>query len=294
MSSDRNNPLAPDSQQPDEPMAQVDPAPAGYSRLPPEPAPPSGPQVPDDLRVPWGWGNLFLLVVMYCILTLTLVLGLAAFGVKPADLKHLSAESGPFIILTQVLLSLGILVYLAAEIRYYYRLPFWSGIGWRSLNPGAAPRSFAYTRYVVGGFLFSMAIQFVSASVGTSTKLPIEALFHNQRTALLLMLMAVTIAPVVEETIFRGYIYPVFARSFGVGASIILTGTLFGMMHAPQLWGGWGQIALLIVVGIVFTYVRSRTGTVLASFLMHVGYNAFPLIVYTFASHGFHKFPAGP
>ncbi len=58
------------------------------------------------------------------------------------------------------------------------------------------------------------------------------------------MLIAVLLAPVVEETIFRGYIYPVIGRSFGMVWGIVATGTLFGLLHAEQLWGGWGQIAL--------------------------------------------------
>jgi membrane protease YdiL (CAAX protease family) len=134
-------------------------------------------------------------------------------------------------------------------------------------------------------------IQLASAAVGTRAKLPIEDLFQDRRTALLLMLMAITIAPVVEETIFRGYFYPVIARTFGVGSSILITGTLFGVLHAPQLWGGWGQIALLIVVGIFFTYMRAKTGTVVASYLLHVGYNTLPLLAFLIASHGLHKIP---
>ena len=35
------------------------------------------------------------------------------------------------------------------------------------------------------------------------------------------------------------------------------------------------QIALLVVVGIVFTFVRAMTRTVLASYLLHVSYNSF-------------------
>jgi uncharacterized protein len=105
------------------------------------------------------------------------------------------------------------------------------------------------------------------------------------------LLIAVTIAPVLEETIFRGYIYPVIARSLGVGTSIVVTGTLFGMLHAQQLWPAWGQIALLIVVGIFFTYMRAKTGTVVASYLLHVGYNTLPLLAFLIASHGLHKIP---
>jgi len=30
------------------------------------------------------------------------------------------------------------------------------------------------------------------------------------------MAMAVLVAPLVEETVFRGYLYPLFAKSFGI------------------------------------------------------------------------------
>jgi membrane protease YdiL (CAAX protease family) len=105
--------------------------------------------------------------------------------------------------------------------------------------------------------------------------------------------MAVLVAPVIEETIFRGYIYPVVARSFGVGAGILATGTLFGLLHAPQLWGGWMQIALLVIVGIVFTYVRAVTKTVLASYLFHVSYNSFVSLAFLIGTHGLRVLNSG-
>jgi membrane protease YdiL (CAAX protease family) len=43
------------------------------------------------------------------------------------------------------------------------------------------------------------------------------------------------------------------------------------------LWGGWVQISLLVMVGIILTYVRAATRSVLASFLVHLSYNSFLL-----------------
>ena len=40
-----------------------------------------------------------------------------------------------------------------------------------------------------------------------------------------------------------------------------------------QLWGGWWQIALLVMVGIVFTIARAATRTVVASYILHLSYN---------------------
>jgi len=296
MNFDDNNPPVPNSAQPGDPPAHAGSAPETEQFLAPEqftPAIATGSPIPDDLRVPWGWGNLLLFLLMYFIIGFLVVIGFAAFGVKLADLQKLSAKNGVALVLSQVLISLAMLGYLAAEMRFYYGLPFWRTIGWHPLETGGRPRGYVYARYELGGFLFSVLIQLASATVGTKTKLPIESLFQDRRTAILLMLMAVTVAPLFEETVFRGYIYPMIARSLGVGGSIIITGTLFGMLHAPQLWGGWGQIALLIVVGIFFTYVRAKTRTVVASYLLHVGYNTLPLLAYLLASHGLHKLPGG-
>jgi uncharacterized protein len=89
------------------------------------------------------------------------------------------------------------------------------------------------------------------------------------------MATSVLVAPVFEETVFRGYIFPVVARSWGVAAGVLGTGILFGLLHAPQLWGGWLQIGELVAVGIIFTCARALTRTVLASFLLHLSYNFF-------------------
>jgi uncharacterized protein len=136
-------------------------------------------------------------------------------------------------------------------------------------------------------------IELASALIGTKAKLPIEKLFQDHVAAILLMLMAVLIAPVIEETIFRGYIYPVIARRFGMAAGVIATGSLFGLLHAPQLWGGWGQIALMVVVGIVFTAARAITGTVVASYLLHLSYNSFLALATVIATHGLRHLPPG-
>ena len=87
------------------------------------------------------------------------------------------------------------------------------------------------------------------------------------------MAYGVLVAPLVEEILFRGFIYPVVARSLGIPAGIILTGLLFGGLHAAQLWGGWVQIGWIVLVGMLLTLVRARTGTVLAGYLIHLAYN---------------------
>jgi membrane protease YdiL (CAAX protease family) len=133
-----------------------------------------------------------------------------------------------------------------------------------------------------------------SSQVHTKGPIPIQEVLKNRNSALLLLGMAVLVAPLVEETIFRGYLYPLFARTFGIGPGIALTGTLFGLMHGSQLGWTWGIVLLLILVGIIFTFVRARTGTVVASFLLHLGYNSMIAAATIIGTHGFTKMPISP
>lgn len=235
--------------------------------------------LPQDLRAPWGWLDLLLLGVLglasSVLLTRALVRVFAIFGMAAAQIKASPSALGLFTVIHQALLFIIVLGYLIAQVRVNFRAPFWRTIGWRALEPGQVPRALRYLGFIVGGFMLALLVELVSIRFGTKAKLPVQALFQDRRTALLLMLMAVLVAPVIEETIFRGYIYPVVARSYGVTAGVLSTGILFGLLHAPQLWGGWVQISMLVLVGIVLTYARAATKTVLASYLLHLSYNFF-------------------
>jgi len=164
--------------------------------------------------------------------------------------------------------------------------PFWRTVGWRRFEPGSGSTSSRALRYFFAGSGLALFVGLAGSRINPKEHLPIQELFKDRNGLLLLMSLAVLVAPLVEETLFRGYLYPLFARSFGVPAGIVLTGVLFGLLHGAQLGWTWGLISLLTVVGIIFTYVRARTGTVLASYLLHLGYNSMIAISTIAAMHG--------
>jgi hypothetical protein len=273
---------------------------------PPHVGPPTEPQlpvssaapVPEDIRVPWGWTDLLLFVVLALAATflfsILLAIGFAVFGVHLSQLQKPGSAEGLFVVISQVILFFVLLGYLFVQTRVRFHAPFWRTLGWRSLETHRLRRGWAYLGLIVSGLFLALLVQIGSAIFGTKAQLPMEQLFQDRRTALLLMLMAVLLAPVVEETIFRGYLYPLIARSFGIATGVVATGILFGLLHAPQLWGGWVQIGLLIFVGIVFTYVRAVTRTVLGSYLLHVSYNSFISIAFFIGTHGLRILNPGP
>ena len=73
---------------------------------------PIDPLLPEDLRVPWGWIDLLILVVLAFFGTigasLVLVKGFAISGVNFHQVQTISGEKNLFLILNQVILSLAL------------------------------------------------------------------------------------------------------------------------------------------------------------------------------------------
>src|SRR5207253_10506824 len=66
--------------------------------------------------------------------------------------------------------------------------------------------------YFLSGSGLSLFVIGASSRVKNAEHVPIQEMFKSRSGAMLLMTMAVLVAPLVEETVFRGYLYPVFAR----------------------------------------------------------------------------------
>jgi len=253
--------------------------------------------IQNDLQVPWTWADIasFILYGMIGSVIIAVLLGQVAvsvFGVSRSEIaaSEPNATKAVLSIAIQTVLSGLVLLYLFFILRARSPAPFWLAIGWRHLHREGGLGATA-ARYIGAGAGLAIVTSLAGRLVAQPEELPIEQLFRSRPAVLLLMAFGILIAPVVEETIFRGFLYPVVARQFGMRAGVILTGLVFGGVHAAQLWGGWGQIALVMVVGIVLTWVRARTGSVTASYLMHLGYNSLSFLGFFVATGGLRHFP---
>lgn len=254
------------------------------------------PAYPEDLTITWSWPHL-IIFVFFGFISLVLVQGLMAMHYAPH--RHLSSTELEKYLLSNPKFAIGSMLVWYAVLFFFLYITlsvlrgqaFWECLGWRKIKtrPGEAKRSPLV--YFLWGCGLSLLVAIASAQMKTPDNVPMEELFKYRQTALLFMAMAVLVAPLVEETLFRGYLYPLFARSFGVIPGILITGVLFGLMHGYQLGWTWSLVSMLILVGIVFTTVRARTGSVLASYLMHLGYNSLISIFAILGTHGFTKLP---
>jgi membrane protease YdiL (CAAX protease family) len=254
-----------------------------------------------DLRVPWGGGDLGIFLLIY--LGINVVLGGLAFvaGAVAFHKTLITLQSDPIhfpivAVLTQVVISAATIFYFWILIRIRRTSPiaqppegFWRTIGFRPLGPGGTSLSRVLI-FLLAGVAVSVVVALASDQMGKQPPTPMDNLFQSRAGVLMLMFFGVCVAPLVEEMMFRGFLYPVVARRLGIAVSVVFTGILFGTFHALQLWPAKGLIALLMGVGIVFTWVRARAQSVLASFLMHTAYNSTIFVVLLIQTKGLTDF----
>jgi len=157
---------------------------------------------------------------------------------------------------------------LYALLRLRYGQPFWRSLGWKTL-PSRTTMMF----FVAGPFL-AVAIGYLGYVLRTpDISLPFDQMLDNRPTLILFSVFVVILGPLCEELAFRGFLLPLFVRSLGAGAGIIVTGLLFGCLHAPEYSWSWRHVLLVSVAGCVFGWVRYLTGSIAAAIYMHSTYN---------------------
>lgn len=97
-----------------------------------------------------------------------------------------------------------------------------------------------------------------------------EAARHsNFRTVIVTMLLGMVLAPIAEEFIFRGYLYGIFKRYFGMFAGTLLNAALFACFHLNLM-----SLPGLSILAICLTLAYELTGTIAVPMFMHAMFNS--------------------
>ena len=101
----------------------------------------------------------------------------------------------------------------------------------------------------------------------------------------LTMGLAVIVAPIAEETIFRGYIYGVLKQRLGAVIAALISAAAFAAMHVniPSL-------APLFILALCLTVAYEATGSLLVNILMHSLFNLTMLLALLYVA----QHPATP
>jgi hypothetical protein len=89
----------------------------------------------------------------------------------------------------------------------------------------------------------------------------------------MLWLATIIVAPITEELLFRGFLHRGWAPSWlGVSGTIVLTSALWAALHQQYDWLG---ILYIFLMGLIFGWVRQRSGSTRPTIILHALNNLF-------------------
>jgi membrane protease YdiL (CAAX protease family) len=131
---------------------------------------------------------------------------------------------------------------------------------------------------LLGVLLFGAAWLIVLAFGGKETEL--EKIINSSRAAALLVaFMAVATAPLVEEIIYRGILFPAWQRVTGSVAAVVIVTLMFAIPHVPQYWPNFAVISSIMLLSAVLTIVRARTSGLVPCYVIHLVFNGIQAVL---------------
>ena len=142
---------------------------------------------------------------------------------------------------------------------------------------------------------------------------PIAGLMSTPQAVWIMFVFAITVAPLCEEMMFRGFLLPALSTAFdwlgerfgnrpvpallgnghpqwSVPAMIfgsVVTSAVFAVFHLSQNGNALGPMVLIFTVSLVLSAVRLGTRSLAASTITHATYNFTLFLVMGISTHGF-------
>lgn len=144
---------------------------------------------------------------------------------------------------------------------------------------------------IIGLFCFCMACSYICNLLGIGLTWGLSTVIFGKAASvlnpvtnlmgenyLLAFLVAAVLAPIVEEFVFRKLLLDAL-RPAGELTAILFCGIAFGMYHM-----NFTQFFYAAMLGMVFSYITLKTGTILWSSILHVMINTLGTVVMSYLS----------
>ena len=157
------------------------------------------------------------------------------------------------------------------------------GLTWRGIGvskPGL--RSIGWTLLGFGGYILAYMLIFaaVTSVISLDTEQRQQLGFDTDVAGVRLLLVFISLVilpPLVEEIVFRGYLYTRLKRAFRVLPAALIISVLFSLGHL-QLGSGaaplWVAALDTFVLSMVLVWLREKTGNIWAGVGVHALKNA--------------------
>src|SRR5207253_2137804 len=156
----------------------------------------------------------------------------------------------------QLTTSLSLICSFYAIIRLRHGGHVWALLGW------VWPGRIHLVAALVGGVGLGIGVDMIAHAAT-----PTIHVIHLWN----LMLLDGLLGPIIEESLFRGCLLPVLARTTGPTIAFLATAALFATLHPITTFVQW---LCFLGTGTAYGWIRVKSGSTAASSLMHAPYNA--------------------
>lgn len=207
-------------------------------------------------------------------------------GMNPKMLEDAMSKNAFFIVPMQFVIYVAIIGFMALLVWGRHKTSLAEAIHW---NVPKQRRVWVFA-LITGAALTAISdVGQFALHRWIPDSLPITELFKDRSSALLLGAFGILVAPLMEELLFRGFLYPALARWTGTVVSVIITASAFTLLHGAQLGYSWAPLLLIFVVGLTLTITRVRTNSVATCVIVHMTYNFLLLLQTYIATQGFRQ-----
>jgi uncharacterized protein len=266
--------------------------------------PDSSPEQDPPHRIPHLGHALLFLAIAGLLLLLS---QLALLGVGHTTAARAAANVSP-----KLLVASEAFTYLITLTISWFLFPilwqrsFLNGI---EANPDAARRN--VIKLIPIGLALSFTVQAASSLATMPKNIPMDDFFRTSSDVWLISAFGTIVAPLFEEIVFRGFLFPAFAIAYdwlclprteaaleewhssnkltfaSMVFSAVLSSIFFAALHGKQVAFTWPVLILLFGVSLILTTIRIRLRSVLASTLVHASYNLAIFLTAFIATGGF-------
>lgn len=223
-------------------------------------------------------------VVLGTLAATIFILSHKSSGLNPKVLEDAMTKSAFFIVPTQFVIYIAVIGFMALLVWGRHKTSLAEAVRW---NVPARPQTWGFA-VIAGAALAAISdVGQLALHRWIPDSLPITEFFKDRPSALLLGAFGILVAPLMEELLFRGFLYPALARWTGTVVSVIITSSAFTLLHGAQLGYSWAPLLLIFVVGLTLTITRVRTNSVATCVIVHMTYNFLLLLQTYIATQGF-------
>jgi membrane protease YdiL (CAAX protease family) len=199
-------------------------------------------------------------------------IGLGMFAVIQAVIVGVALKLKPSIIYGSYMVVILELIYiLPVVIILAVRRADFKLLGYRGFKAGVMGIGCGL---VVGTYLITIVNNAIFVMLGVKTQAEeMSRIMAAISSPAWLIIAGVIVAPVVEESLFRGFIFAGFRQRYGFQTAALLSSALFAIAHH--------QLAALIptfVLGYIFSHLYQKSNSIFPGMILHFLVNAFGII----------------